>query len=598
MRVHIAALFVMLSLFVNPLTAQDAAAEAWNSGDVETAQRLYEARLEKNSADTQALHRLALIHFWAGRNEPALEYFDRLSTITPGDDEAALDRARVLAVVRGPAAAAASLEPFLDSGSANLELLRLYAQWTSWTEQFHTAVSAYDRILEITPEDNAAALQRARVLSWASEFERSIAAYRSILDRTPNDPDSLLGLGQVLSWAGEYEQAELTFRRVLETVPEHKDALTGLARVSAWSGRLREAEDRWRKVLAIDPSDSVALTGLAATLRWQGRNAAALEEAMKASEIAPADPETMAQLKLAKANLRPAFSPSYSMESDSDDNSIGTTAAGASFFLSPRLQGSVDIYQRDAEDTSGQSLTLQSRGAKVNFEAFLEPGWKISAGGGATELIDASSSIPSYRFAISSPRRHPFAATISYGSSAYDATARLMEREVELAELSLAASLTPSTAWNLTGGAALGTFTGLSGLENDRTRGDLTITRRFGANFRAGLAARVFTFEHDLDEGYFDPDLYWNGEVLLRYSRPVGNWRIDLDLAPGVQQVGEDGSQDGTLRGAATLGYEFSPGRFLSLSGGYSNSGIQRLSETSDGSYTYRGASISARWAF
>jgi hypothetical protein len=70
-----------------------------------------------------------------------------------------------------------------------------------------------------------------------------------------------------------------------------------------------------------------------------------------------------------------------------------------------------------------------------------------------------------------------------------------------------------------------------------------------------------------------------------------------LELAPGTQQVTRAGSPSPTGRGSARVSYSVAPGREISLSGGYSSTGLQSFS-TGESAYRYKALILSAGWRF
>lgn len=592
---------VALLAWAAPARAQDAADRAWAAGDVAAAERLYSARLAADSNDVRALHRVALARAWNGRYDEALALLDRALRLDPRDAETQVDRARVLAWKGDPAAGARALEPLLEREPGYLPALQARAQLLSWAGDFDASLNTYGRILEITPGDRAAELDRARVLSWASRFAGSQSAYDSLLRRNPNDREALLGLAQVLSWAGRLDSAEVVYRRLLAINSGDTEGMNGLARTAAWRGHLLEAERGWRQALARHPDDAGALVGLSQTLRWQGRDAAALAAARRAIRAAPTDRDARTELQWALLPTRPRVAPAVSYETDSDGNRISTLSAGAAFRPDPRVELRADAYLRDAREEGSAVPDGTARGGALTLRTQLEPGWTLTGGGGLSQTDRAGEDArASWRGALSSPGRYPLTATVAYSHTPLDATALLIQRDVDVDELNLSAQLVPAQGWVVSAGGGGADFHGgVSGETNRRTNGNVAVTRRFARFFTLGAAGRAFGFDRNLSDGYFDPDLYWIGEALGRFGRDWRRWGISAEVAPGVQQVGKGGERSATLRTTGGVTLTVAPGRSIGLSAAYANAGLQRLSPTdAGGGYRYTAFSLSGSWAF
>jgi tetratricopeptide (TPR) repeat protein len=592
---------VAVALAAAPASAQDAADRAWAAGQVEEAARLYEARVQRDSNDVRALHRLALARSWAGRNDEALALLDRAVRLDPADPERQVDRARVLANRGDPAGAAAALEPLLQRNPAYLPALQVRAQFLSWAGDFDASLRTYGSVLEISPGDRSVGLERARVLSWASRFGAAEAAYDSLLRVNPNDRDALLGKAQVLAWAGRLDAAEEVYGRLLAIDKNDREALNGLARAAAWRGDLLAAETRWRESLARNADDPAALVGLSQTLRWQGRDAAALAAARRAIRLAPTDRDARTELTWASLPMRPSVAPAFTYESDSDGNRISTLTSGAAFRPDPRVEVRADAYLRETSIEGGIDQERSARGVALALRGQFERGWWVLGGAGLSATgRDSEDARGSWRAMLSSPGWYPVTATFSVSQTPLDATALLIERRVDVREANLQLTLAPARGWSVSAGAGGADFHGgVSGETNRRSNGNVAVTRRVARFFTLGAAARWFGFEQDLSDGYFDPDHYQIGEALGRMSREWRRWGVNAEVAPGVQQVGEGGDHTVTFRTAGGVAYIVGPGRRIGVSAAYANAGLQRLSPTEEGGgYRYTAISVSGNWAF
>ncbi|HEU4453311.1 MAG TPA: tetratricopeptide repeat protein [Longimicrobium sp.] len=594
-------LLLALALLASPARAQETADQAWAAGRLDVAERLYGERLARDSSDATALHRMALIRGYANRHDEALALLDRLLRVEPGNREARVDRARVLAWRGDPAAAVRELDGLLEADPGYLPALEARAQFAGWAGQYDEALQTYGRILEITPGSRAVELSRARVLSWAARFTAAEAVYDSLLRADPTDRDARMGLAQVLGWASRLDSAAAVYRSILAAEPGDLEAQRWLARVTAWQGKLIEAERRWRAVLARQPNDAAALVGLSQTLRWQRREAAALAAASRAVQAAPTDQDARTELKWARLAVQPRSASGVTYESDSDGNRILTANAGGGWRPTPRLDVRGDAYLRRASIEESETPDGEAYGAALSLATQLEPGWTLSGafGGSASDAPDAETR-PSWRAAVSSPARYPVSGTLLYQRQPMDATALLIQREVDTEEVALSAQLRPGAgvAVSLAGGWT--EFRGgVSGETNERVAGSLAVTRTFAQFFTLGVAGRTFSFERDLSDGYFDPDFYGIAEALGRYGREWTRWGVNAELAPGVQKVREDGDPEASFRATGGVDYILGPGRRIGLTAAYANAGLSRLSPTEGGEgYRYYAVGLNASWTF
>ncbi|CAN5629280.1 hypothetical protein BH23GEM10_BH23GEM10_11190 [soil metagenome] len=140
--------------------AADAADAAWLAGETARAAELYAARLAADSTDGVALHRLALVHAWAGRYDESLVLFDRLLRVEPANGEARVARARVLA----------------------------------WAARFDEAERAWNEMLRAEPDDVAALLVLAQTLRWQARDAAALPVVQRAVALEPGNEDALTEL--------------------------------------------------------------------------------------------------------------------------------------------------------------------------------------------------------------------------------------------------------------------------------------------------------------------------------------------------------------------------------------------------------------------
>ena len=588
---------VLLGLLLPGRTAraQDDADRAWDRGDTRSAWTLYSRRLAADSADRVALERLGLMAGWAGRYEQSLSLFDRLLRITPDNLAAAVDRARVRAWQGHPTEALRDLDAVLARAPGYTPALEARAQFLAWAGEYREALSTYDRLGQILPDNRSIRTSRAQVLAWASRHDEAIALYDSLVRSDPTDRATRRALGQALGWAGRLDTAAVVYRRLLAEDTTDVEALAGLARVRGWQGHLKDAERRWRRLLVRDSTYVPALVGLAQTLRWEGRDAAALDVVRRAGPPALRDRDLRAERMWAEMAMRPRTGAAFTYESDSDGNGISTLGPRAAWRPASRVELRAGGYLRWLS-LDGAPPSQQAYGGLLEVWTQVEPGWAFSAGLGASASdVAGAKAVTRYALRASSPGREMVVGTISFTHDPIDGTVPLVRNGVTVRELALDLRAAPPGGWALMGAVSRARFEGSDA--NDRTAGAAAVTRRVLHDFTVGAAARVFGFQKDLNDGYFDPDLYVLLEAPVRWQRAFHGVIPAAEIAPGLQKVGSGGSFSAAVRLVGELRYAVGPGREVALSGGYSTLGMA-LFASDVGNYKYRFVTVSGAWRF
>jgi hypothetical protein len=174
-------------------------------------------------------------------------------------------------------------------------------------------------------------------------------------------------------------------------------------------------------------------------------------------------------------------------------------------------------------------------------------------------------------------------------------TAALAERGVRATEVLFSGRWTQPLGWRVDATAGVGKFEGTE--DNGRRSASLSASRRVGRSFSLGASLRGFSFEKDLNDGYFDPDFYGIGEITSYWLYGRAPWRFLVELAPGLQRVGKGGGVSLSARSNVRAAYGFGPGREISLSFGYSSAGLMSFA-SGDSGYRYAAFILGSSWAF
>jgi hypothetical protein len=220
----------------------------------------------------------------------------------------------------------------------------------------------------------------------------------------------------------------------------------------------------------------------------------------------------------------------------------------------------------------------------------------VTAGvGGSRTDGTGNPSLVEYRGEVSSPARYPVIGSLGVASYGLNETAVLAELGARSTEVLLTARWDAAAEWRIDGSLGVGRYRGIEA--NGRRSASLSASRRLGRFFSAGAAFRGFSFEKNLDEGYFDPDFYGIAELTGYWLYRPASWTLLIEAAPGMQKVRTDGDWGTTIRANARIGYGFAPGREVSLAFGYSSAGLVSFSPTAL-DYRYTTLVLGSSWAF
>ncbi|MGI9628611.1 MAG: tetratricopeptide repeat protein [Longimicrobiales bacterium] len=425
--------------------------------------------------------------------------------------------------------------------------------------------------------------------------EEAAEAFQAALRVEPEHREARLGLGRALAQVGDHEAALELYGDLRAENPEDPRAVAALATVTGWGGDVERSEALWREAISMAPEDADNHVGLAIALRSQGQERAALTVLERALGMVPEHSGALTQIDAIRFARAPTASASGVYESDSDGNRVRTGIFTAGWRPYPQVELRWTGYVRESKVDREFYQVRRAIGSRFAVIGSLQGGWRVrGAFGGAESNVPGQDAMGAMDVSFESPREHNTGGWLVFSRAPFDVTSPLIERGVRVQDLTLGLRVNSI----LTGAAGLtlskATYDG--SLSNDRHGATGWFERDvlFGT---VGLRTNLFSFDADLNDGYFDPDSYWLTEVTIGDELELGQWRMEVDLAPGLQRVGSGGSLSGTARGEARLGFAPSVGREVWLRGVYSTTGLSGLT-TEAADYRYKAVSLGLSWTF
>lgn len=576
---------------------RDAADQAWIDGDTEQAFELYSAQLNAEPEDAVALLRVGLLHAWSERYVVALEVLDRLVRLEPTNIDGRLARARVYAWSGDTPEAIREAGQILDVQPDNADARAALALFQSWSGQLDEALASYDELATIAPQYGGAQRQRAQVLAWAERYEQSLASFEALVEANPDDADARLGYARALGFSGDFDRAIAQYDQVLERSPEDIRALIGRSTVLGWAGRLADSERAALRAVDVDGGSGAAWASLGQVYQWQGRVGEALYAFESAAEFAPASAEIRDQLRSTRLSMASRARPSFTWARDSDGNRMLTTSGTASVYATSRLEVQGSAYRRtlEQERTSGR-IENTAFGGMIEADVQVGSGWRVSAavGGSVTDGV-GDPSFTAFRAGVRTPERHAAVVSLDVSSQGLDETVALAGRGVRADDMLLSLRWSPAPLWRVDGVLGEGRYEGTE--ENRRRSGYIGASRRIGGFFSLGASLRGFSFEKNLSDGYFDPDVYGVAELTAYWLYRPASWSFLVEAAPGLQKIGRDGDPTGSVRTHTRAGFRLGSAREVFLSYRYSTARLVNSATGQDG-YNYSALTIGFDWAF
>ena len=222
----------------NPEETLAAAMQAFQKDDLEAADRLARAILQRTRDHAQAQHLRALVAYRSGKHAVAVRQWRHLAERFP----ACVEFHYNLAIV---------LEETGEVGEAE---------------------SAYRRALVANPDWADAHFNLGLLLRRQDRLGEAADSFRRAISCRPGHPDSHNNLGEALLELGDVEGARTCLNRALELQPGLARAHNNLGKVSAIEKRFAAAAGHFESALALDPVSESAWNNLGLALHAMGES--------------------------------------------------------------------------------------------------------------------------------------------------------------------------------------------------------------------------------------------------------------------------------------------------------------------------------------
>ena len=153
--------------------------------------------------------------------------------------------------------------------------------------KYEEAIEAYDKAIEINPQDTNAWYNKGNDLCNLGKYEEALNAYDKVIEINPQDVDAWNNKGATFADLNKHIEALECFDKLLEINPQDVKALGNKGIILADLNRHIEALECFDKLLEINPQDVKALGNKGIILADLNRHIEALECFDKLLEINP-----------------------------------------------------------------------------------------------------------------------------------------------------------------------------------------------------------------------------------------------------------------------------------------------------------------------
>ena len=260
---------------------------SYDNGDFSEAERLCTSILAVNGECLDALHLLALTQSELGKNNAALDNYNRALAIRPEFAEALNNRGNTLQKLGRFDEALESYERALAIRPDYAEAYNNRGNTLQELKRFDEALESYEQALAIRPDYAEALNNRAVTFQELKRFDEALESYQRALAIRPDYAEAHNNRGNTLQELKRFDEALESYEQALAIRPDYAEALNNRAVTFQELKRFDEALESFERALAIRPDYAEAHNNRGNTLQELKRFDEALESYQRALEIRP-----------------------------------------------------------------------------------------------------------------------------------------------------------------------------------------------------------------------------------------------------------------------------------------------------------------------
>ncbi|MCA9194742.1 MAG: tetratricopeptide repeat protein [Planctomycetales bacterium] len=263
------------------------------------AAEIYEAILQVNSAQPDALHLLGLIESQRGNHERAINLIQRATTILPENATFWSNFGVVLRYANRLREALAAYKHSLELAPNQADVHFNYGKSLKLAGDLKQAEFHFKQAIKLDPKKTSPWLSLMNLAADVGKPEISLALANSALEHNPENPDILLNAGILMKRESAFDQALVCFGRVLQKVPNHVEALCKIAAIEISRQQFDSARERLEQARKSEPENSHVLLTIGLLNNSLGDYARAAAALRRAIELYPENGAAHANLGIA-----------------------------------------------------------------------------------------------------------------------------------------------------------------------------------------------------------------------------------------------------------------------------------------------------------
>lgn len=560
------------------------------SGDIAEAQRVFDTLANRYPNNYEIELNIAESYMWAKKYPRAVELYKDLVETDSTSFAAQLGYANALSENKRYTEALQTIEKALtiQPGNASAMLSRKFMRLGRGSEllnlsRFDDAIHLYDLILEESPKDFDALVNKAQVLMVKKNYKEAQKIYFELSETEGHEVVGLLGLSQVannlkdlekalelaeqaveeagedelmkaslgkvdaLGWNKRFREAFVEIERLEQKYPEAIEVQAARGRINIWNKDYEKGAQTFLELLKRKPDSFDGNLGYADARHAQGMDSESFEYVRKTLGYYPCQRDAEAFLDRLHLEHDPAINTQIYFSKDNGGNTSQNYRASVTIDPHPELKTYVEYYQRKVNnqisDDAGRTSPSQVEQISFGLKYRLSPTVRI----GSMASYLKSSTLRNYvfgeLFAELKAGKYQII-ELKYNSELQSFNADLIKQDISFQNYTL--------TYNLSTPFKVGVYSQLihTAYSDKNTRNlifaSLYYDLKASPVIKGGVNFNYFTFARQIPEIYFSPERFRGLELfgaLENINEREARFLYQLQVAGGYQQINTEDVQ-------------------------------------------------------
>jgi tetratricopeptide (TPR) repeat protein len=519
------------------------------AGQWAKALKNYMAVVEREPKRMDVWLRIADIESSLGNQAAAADALERAVQLSPDDDRLRFRLSQTYSVSNRPKKALESLQRAVELAPANVEYLKALGQLANWNGRSDLAASAYRRLVALSPDNDAALHDLAKSEMWSGDLDKAAKDFDTYTRKHPEDKEAIIEYAEAEGWRGNYARGLDILATYKSKFGETREYRKTRARLLAWAHRPTEALELLQPLLKEAPDDYEFNYSRTLSLRYANRPEEMIESLDKTEGLRPDSKESTDLRLFTTADFRSNIEAAFGIYADSDHLSTYATSLTGSYLPRPDTSIRAGVQYKFLHAKAGSGLEKVDGGTSENYlHGWIAFDHRISPqvafeGDIGSASAEGQSTIVTYYLALTLQPLDSLALKVERNHDFYLVSPRTVSQEITEGLNRIKATWQASLLYTFDTNVTYSTLSDDNSFWQIFFGPRRSFLRSAKFNLDVGLNGSWLSFEKQLNNGYYSPELYQKYGI-----SEFGYWKINDEN--GVSIVMSQGAlKDETMSG-------------------------------------------------